>query len=348
MVLYGRVERLLEWAGAHPARAVIWALVAVLVITTVGTSFHTVETDQQAVILRFGRLSGIREPGLHWKLPLGIDQAFAVAVGRVHKLEFGFRTSGVSAKTGRSEFQEVAQEVQLLTGDENIADVEWIVQYKIRDPKDYLFSVANPEGTIEDVSRATMALVVGDCSVTEVLTERRAEIAFEVKAKLQAVLDGYHAGVEVQTVALQNVRPPTQVSDSFNDVNRARQDMETTINQANKELLKTLPLAEGEAGQLKQAAEGYALKRVNRAHGDAARFRGLSAEYKRAKGVTRERLYLEALADLLPKLRSIWIVDEKQGATLKLLDLKGALTDAVPAGATGVIGTETPREEHRP
>ena len=281
MVVSRRAERLLAWAKANPARTGMRALVAILGLVTVGSSFHTVDTDQQAVVLRFGRSNGIREPGFHWKLPFGIDQAYTVAVGRVHKLEFGFRTSGVSAKTGRSEFQEVPQEAQLLTGDENIADVEWIVQYKIKDSKDYLFAVANPEATIEDVSRATMALVVGDCSVTEVLTERRAEIASEVRAKLQAVLDGYHSGVEVQTVALQNVRPPAQVSDSFNDVNRARQDMDTTINQANKELLKTLPLAEGEASQLEQTAEGYALKRVNRR---SATWRSSGASWPSTRG----------------------------------------------------------------
>ena len=173
-----------------------------------------------------------------------------------------------------------------------------------------------------------MRLVVGDSSVTEVLTERRVEVAHEVKDKLQAVLDGYEAGIDVGTVELQNVNPPKQVRDSFNEVNRARQEMDTTINRANKEYMKTIPEVKGEARQQVQIAEGYKIKRINEAHGDVAKFQKLLDEYEVSKEITRKRLYLETVAEVLPKIRHIYMVDKESGGPLQILDLKEGLRRA--------------------
>jgi membrane protease subunit HflK len=216
-----------------------------------------------------------------------------------------------------------------------VVNVEWIVQYKIRDPEDWLFRIKEPTETIRDVSEATMRLVVGDSSATETLTARRREIADEVQKKLQEILDRYKAGISIQTVALQDAMPPREVQDSFNEVNRARQEMETTINMANKSYSKAIPEAEGEALKLIQEAEGYKLKRVNEARGDVSKFEKLLTEYQSSKQVTRRRLYLEAIEAVLPKLKHIYVLDEKRGGPLQLLDLKEALggeaRPAVPA-----------------
>jgi membrane protease subunit HflK len=286
------------------------------------TTFYTVEADEVGVVLRLGRYTGTpAPPGLHFKLPFGIDTVEPVKVGRVHKLEFGFQSLGVSAG-GRTEYRHRPEESLMLTGDQNVVNVEWIVQYKIKDPVDNLFRIKDPQETIRDLSEQAMRLVVGDSSATEVLTARRREIAFEVRKKLQEALDGYRAGVEVQTVELQDVVPPPEVQDSFNEVNRARQEKETSINQANSAYLKAIPEAEGEAQKLVQEAEGYQLKRVNEARGDVAKFEKLVAEYTGAKDVTRRRLYLEAMEAVLPRLKHVYVIDEGTTGPLQLLDLK--------------------------
>ncbi|MBL7221775.1 MAG: FtsH protease activity modulator HflK [Phycisphaerae bacterium] len=323
------LDDLVWFIRSIPVRYIKIGAAVVLAVVLIWGSVYTVGTEEEAVILRFGRFASIEEPGLHWKLPLGIDAAIPVKVGRVHKLEFGFRTSGVS-ETGRSEFKEVPKEAQMLTGDENAANVEWIVQYKIKGSRDYLFNIQNPEETIYDVSRAAMALVVGDSSVTEVLTERRSEIALEVKTRLQKALDGFGAGIDIVAVELENVTPPKKVRDSFNNVNRARQEMETTVNQANRVLMRTIPEVEGEAKKMLQTAEGYRIKRVNEAQGDVARFKKLLGEYARAKEITRTRLYLEVIAEVLPRLKHIYVVDQKHGGPLQVLDLEKALRSAAP------------------
>ena len=318
--------------GQGQAPEVPWKLIrngaiAVVLLVAVGgslvTTVYEVGTEEVGIVKRFGAfVPPPQPPGLHFKLPFFIDRVHLVKVDRVQTLAFGFRTTGVSAE-GRTQYREVPSESLMLTGDQNVVDVEWVVQYKIGDPAAWLFRIKAPESTIRDVSEATMRLVVGDSSATEVLTARRREIQENVKARLQKTLDSYGAGVHVAAVELQNVVPPTKaVEDAFNEVNRAQQEKQRTILEANKAYQKAIPEAQGEARRVVQEAEGYRLKRVNEAHGDVAKFRKLLEEYERSKAVTRSRLYLEAFEEVLPNLTHIYVLDQDQEAPLKVLDLK--------------------------
>jgi membrane protease subunit HflK len=209
----------------------------------------------------------------------------------------------------------------MLTGDLNVAEVEWIVQYRIKNAYDYLFKIKDAEETLRSMSEAVTRKVVGDRTVTGVLTKERVEIALEVQNKLQKLLDYFESGINIVTVKFQDVNPPEPVRPAFNDVNSAKQDKEKMINQAWESYNNRIPRAKGEASQLISEAEGYALKRVNRAQGDVALFSNVYREYRKAPGVTRRRLYLEAMNEVLPKIEQIYIVDEEQKAILPLLDL---------------------------
>jgi modulator of FtsH protease HflK len=297
-------------------------LAAVLVIVGVASSFFTVAQDEVAVVQRFGRYVRTVPSGLHFKLPFGIEHATKVRVEYVYKEEFGFSSDPGVGRPGLPPAND--QETrQMLTGDLNIADVEWIVQFKIRDPKAYVFKVRNVPLTLRNVSEAVMRRVVGDRSVTEVLTVGRAEIAALVEQDMQHLLDQYETGLVLTTVQLKDVNPPGAVKASFNEVNEARQEKERTTNQAWENYNKAIPEAEGAARRTVSEAEGYAVDRVNRSRGDAQRFAALLAEYRRAPDVTRRRLYIEAMSDILPKIERKYIVDEQLKGVLPLLDLGG-------------------------
>ena len=308
------------------------------------TSFYTVEANEVGVLQRFGDyVAPPVDPGLHWKIPFGVDHVETVKVDYVEKAEFGFRTVG--SRGGRSEYKPVPDESLMLTGDQNVVSVEWIVQYKIKDPAHWLFNIKSPRDTIRDVSESTMRLVVGDSSATEVLTARRKEISLEVKTKLQDVLDGYESGVAILAVELQNVIPPTaKVQDAFNEVNRARQEKETTVNRARRDYQKAIPEAEGEARRIVQEAEGFKLKRVNEAQGDVALFTKLLAEYQGSEEVTRQRLYLEAMEEVLPHLTHIYILDEEKGGPLQMLDLGSATAGAGAAASKSAPKKNAPAD----
>ena len=216
----------------------------------------------------------------------------------------------------------------MLTGDLNAADVEWIVQYRINDPYKFLYKVRSPEETFRSMTEAMMRNVVGDRTVNEVLTVGRQEISITVQEKLQELCDQYETGIRVEQVILQDVNPPDRVKPSFNEVNEAQQEREKSINQAQAEFNKVIPRARGEAAKVIEEAEGYALERVNRARGEAARFNSLFDEYRRAKDVTRQRLYLETLNKILPRVGKKLIVDENIKGLIPLLDLKKEVTDA--------------------
>lgn len=319
----GQIEKL-------PFRQIV--IVAILVVGGIFavwlsfSTFYTVDADEEGVVMRLGRyLDPPAGPGLHLKLPFGMDTVETVKVKRIETLAFGFRTTGVGTD-GRTRYRTVPEESLMLTGDQNVVNVEWIVQYRIGNPAKWLFSIKDPVGTLRDVSESTMRLVVGDSSATEVLTERRREIASQVKQRLQDTLNTYESGIDVVTVELQDVIPPTKnVQDAFNEVNRARQEKETRINEANREYLKAIPEAEGQARKVVQEAEGFKVKRVNEAQGDVAKFEKLLAEYQESKEITRRRLYLEAMEEVLPRLTRIYVVDSKQEGPLQVLDLKDAL-----------------------
>ena len=300
---------------------IVLVILIVLIIAILATSFYTVEADEVAVVLRFGKYIKQTEPGLHFKLPLGIETAIGVPVRKVFKEEFGFRTLRAGVRT-EYDPRDYPGESLLLTGDLNIADVEWVVQYKIKAPQEYLFAIRDPKQALRDLSEAVMSTVVGDRTVTEVLTVGRVEIAAEVQQRLQKLLDLYETGLDITKVMLQDVNPPESVKPAFNAVNEARQERERLKNEAWTDYNEFVDKAEGIALQKISEAEGYALKRVNEATGDADRFNAIRQEYQNAKDVTRRRLYLETMSEILPEVKEIYIIDSQSNTPIPILQLK--------------------------
>jgi membrane protease subunit HflK len=296
----------------------------VVLLIALQSSFYTVDPEEVGVVLRFGRYVRTTDPGLHVRVPFGIERVRKVPVQRQLKEEFGFRTVVAGQRSQYARDARTLAESLMLTGDLNIADVEWIVQYKVVDPVAYLFKVRNSRETFRDVNEAVMRTVIGDRSVDEVLTAGRQEAEDEAVQILQDLCRQYELGIDVQLIALQDVNPPDPVKPSFNEVNQAEQERETLINQAKAELNREIPKAEGEAKAQVQAAEGYAIDRVNRAEGEATRFVAVWDEYRKAPDVTRRRLYLETMAQILPEIGRTIIVDESVKGVLPLLNLDSA------------------------
>lgn len=300
-------------------RFVLAGIVILLLAVGALTSIYTVQADEEGIVLRFGKYIKTEPPGLHLKMPFFIDRAERVKVRRQMKQEFGF---GTRENTNRSQWtNEQEQEKQMVTGDLNAARVEWVVQYRIDKPKQYLFNVRNADDTLRDASESVMREVVGDRTVDEVITIGRQEIEAESLEKLQILVNKYEMGISIDQVQLKNVKPPEPVELSFNEVNRAEQERSTAINIANGEYNKLVPKASGEAEKVISEAEGYATERVNEAEGDAARFMALFTEYQKAPEVTRRRIYLETLQTVMPLLESKIVIDEETNQILPLLQL---------------------------
>ena len=294
-------------------------ILGIVVLMALGSSFYSVGPDEVGVIRRFGRYVRTTNPGLHLKIPFA-EKVNNVKVKYIFKEEFGFRTTRAGVVTQYSS-REYFDESLMLTGDLNVLVVDWIVQFKIKDPVKLLFNIRNPQRTIRNISEAVMRQVVGDNTVNEVLTTRRVEINQEVQDKLQEILDSYDSGVQIVTVKLQDVNPPDEVKPSFNEVNEAKQEKEKVINQAWERYNKIIPKARGEAEKTIKESEGYSLNRINVAKGDAAKFIATWEAYKNAKDVTKKRLYLESMNKILPKAGEKFIVDSEQKGILPLLDL---------------------------
>ncbi|MFP6867099.1 MAG: FtsH protease activity modulator HflK [Roseibacillus sp.] len=300
-------------------RFVLAGIVILLLAVGALTSIYTVQADEEGIVLRFGKYIKTESPGLHMKMPFFIDRAERVKVRRQMKQEFGF---GTRENTNRSQWtNEQEQEKQMVTGDLNAARVEWVVQYRIDKPKEYLFNVRNADDTLRDASESVMREVVGDRTVDEVITIGRQEIESESLKKLQKLVNKYEMGISIDQVQLKNVKPPEPVELSFNEVNRAEQERSTAINVANGEYNKLVPKASGEAEKVISEAEGYATERVNEAEGDAARFMAFFTEYQKAPEVTRRRIYLETLQTVMPLLESKIVIDEETSQILPLLQL---------------------------
>jgi modulator of FtsH protease HflK len=314
-------DRLKQIMPAGGPRGVIVLGALVLVGWGAWTSYYTVPSDSVAVVQRFGKYLKDVPPGLHFKLPLGIDAATIVPVKRQLKQEFGFTTPGASGPYQSPRPGEGKLETQMVTGDLNAALVEWVVQYRISDPVKFLFNVREPSETLRYVSESVMREVVGDRSVDEVITIGRQEIETEALTKMQALSTKYAMGISIDQVQLKNINPPEPVQASFNEVNQAQQEKEKLINEARRDYNKVIPLAEGEKDQRIREADGYRLKRINEAEGDVARFSALLAEYSKAPEVTRRRIYVETLQDVMPGIRSKIIVDEQTRSILPLLNL---------------------------
>jgi membrane protease subunit HflK len=299
-----------------------WIIIIVIAVALYlgASSFYTVAVDEVGVVQRFGRYVRTADPGLHFKLPRGIEKVTKVKVRFVYKEEFGFRTLQAGVRTQYAGGKAYDDESLMLTGDLNVAVVPWIVQYRIKDPYAYLFKVHNVRNTLRDLSESTMRLVVGDRSINEVISKRE-EIAVQARELLQRELDEAETGIYVSTIEMKKTNVPEPVQPSFNEVNQAIQEKERMVYQAREEYNKAIPAAKGNAEKTIKAAEGYAMDRVNRAKGDAARFTAQYKAYAEAKDVTRRRLYLEALKELFPKLGKKYIVDADQGNVLPLLNL---------------------------
>jgi membrane protease subunit HflK len=287
------------------------------------TGVYTVPSDSVGLVTRFGKYLKEQPAGLHFKVPWGADEVTIVPVKRQLKQEFGFGTRGATNPTQIGENPQA--ESQMVTGDLNAALVEWVVQYRIENPRKYIFDVRNPGETLRDLSESVMREVVGDRTVDEVITIGRQEIEDEALVKMQELTTKYNIGVSIDQVQLKNINPPRPVQESFNEVNQAQQEKESLINAARREYNKLVPLAEGEKDQRIRAADGYRLKRINEAEGDAARFNAVLTEYLKAPEVTRRRIYIETLQEVLPDLDAKIIMDEKSQQVLPLLQLKSPI-----------------------
>ncbi len=301
-------------------------LFIILGIYAVYTSYYTVGTEETGVILRLGKYAYQVGPGLHFKIPFGIEKVKKVKTKRVFKMEFGFRTAlpGVRTRYIKKGFKD---ESYMLTGDLNVVDLEWIIQYRISDPVNYLFQIRDVESTVRDLSEAVMRRIVGNRYASDVLTVGRVEIAGTAQKELQKLFNKYHTGLSLVTVELQNVNPPEKVRPAFNEVNAALQEKARMINEAQAAYNKEIPKAKGKAEQMITEAEGYALERVNRAKGEATRFKAILEAYKDAKEVTKRRMYIEAMMQLLKKIKEVYVVDENLKGIVPLLDLKKEVTN---------------------
>ena len=299
------------------------ALAGLVLLVGLITCFYQVPTESVAVVQRFGKFHELAQPGLRFKIPFGVDSVTTVPVQRQLKLEFGFATPNATDPYQASrDYREQEDEKSMVTGDLNAAHVEWVVQYSVNDPKWFLFKLRDPKSTLRDLSESVMREVVGDRTVDEVLTIGRQEIENESVAKLQAIVTRLEMGLRVEQVQLINVHPPTRVQQSFDEVNRAQQEREQSINMANGEYNKVVPKAKGEADQKISEAEGYAVKRVNEAEGDVARFKALLEQYEKAPDITRQRLYLETMSEVIPQLGPKIILDESARQFLPLMQLQ--------------------------
>ncbi len=307
-----------------PWKTIFTILFVVLVLLFLSSTYYSIEANEVGIVQTFGKYTKTTQPGLHFKWPWGIEKVTKVPVSLVRKQEFGFLTekAGIRTRYARKS-RELTAVSLMLTGDLNCAEVEWSVQYTVKDPFSFLFRIRDPEKTLRDMSESIMREVVGDRSVTEVLTSGRHEINVGVQQMLQETLDSFAAGINITQVILQDVNPPDEVKASFNEVNDAQQEMKRTINQAEQAYNKAIPRARGDAEKMVSEAEGYATERINRAFGDVARFNNILTEYNKAKEITRWRLYLETMSEVLPEIRKKTIIDSELESILPLLDLEG-------------------------
>lgn len=316
------VEELLAQVDPRRAgRMVLTGIVVILLAVAGLTSYYTVQAEEEAVVKRFGRVVAIQGPGLHFKLPFGVDVAVPVATQRVLKEEFGFRTLGGGSRTEYRKDRGHRGESLMLTGDLKVIDVEWVVQYQIADANKYLHRARDPRQTLRDISESVMRRIVGNSLGSDVLTEKRVQVATQARREIQQILDSFDMGLHIGTVELQDVTPPETVKPAFNEVNQAEQERERLVNEAEKRRNQVVPRAEGEALQIIAEAQAYAAERVNRARGETERFSAILAEYRNVPAVTRQRMYLEMIDTVLPKLGQVYVMEQDQVSPIPLLNL---------------------------
>jgi membrane protease subunit HflK len=295
-------------------------ILVLLVIVTLFASIFQVGTEEVGVITQFGKYVRTVEPGLNMKIPF-VETVYKVPVERQQKLEFGFRTVKSDVQSEYAKSEQTEDESLMLTGDLNLANVEWVVQYRVEDAYMYLFKVRNIEATLREISESAMRQIVGDRTVNEVLTVGRTEITNKLQNLIQDICREYSMGIKIEQIVLQDVNPPEPVKAAFNEVNQAQQEKETLINKAKTEYNKIIPKANGEASETIQKAEGYAVERVNNAKGEVARFNSLYSEYIKAPEVTKRRIYLETMSNVLPLIGNVIISDQKGNSLIPLLNM---------------------------
>jgi len=303
-------------------RLILTGVIGLFLAVGVFSGVYQVPAESVAVVQRFGGYLKTETPGLHFKLPWGIDQITLVEILRQQKLEFGFGTQGATNPYQYTDYRDQEGEKTMVTGDLNTALVEWVVQYHISDPVAYVFNFREPLPTLRDLSQAVMREVVGDRTVDEVLTIGRQEMEAKCAERLRELVAALNMGVHIDQIQLGNINPPADVQASFSDVNRAKQEKESAINTASGNYNQIIPKARGEAEQKIKGAEGYAAKRVNEAEGDAARFNSVLAEYVKAPEVTKKRLYLETMGEVLSQVPGKVILDDKASSFLPLMNLR--------------------------
>ena len=327
------VEKIRQQLKKYKAGPLV-ILAAIVVMTVLWTTWFTVQPEETGIVQRFGKVMRSAGPGLHFKMPFGIEKVRLLPTARVLKEEFGFRTLAAipGRKTQYDSRDAYKDESLMLTGDLNVIDVQWIIQYRIEDPIRYLFMLRDTPKTIRDTSEAVMRRAVGNRLGSDVLTTGRVAVSSEAKEEIQKILTAYESGVRLVTVELQDVTPPDSVKPAFNEVNESRQDKERTINTAQEQANREIPKARGVATQSISEAEGYALERVNRAEGEANRFEAILGRYQQAPQVTRRRLYLEAMTGLLADMKALYIVDQDQKAMVPWLPLENGNQPSAKAG----------------
>jgi len=320
---YYEVPDLRQWLGRG-----VWGFVTVLVLLWLVTGLYIVGADQQGVIRTFGKFSRIASPGIHWRFPWPIEQLDRPRVTQVKRVEIGFRTVdfGPPAK-----YIDKPNESIMLTGNLNIIDCDMIVQYRINDARKYLFMVADLEETVRLCSEAALRQVIGKYDIDEALTTGKAQIQDETKALLQSILDRYHCGISIVAVQLQEVHPPAAVRDAFKDVASAKEDQNRMVNLAQGYRNDLIPRTRGEAAQVVKEAEAWAAERIAKAEGDASKFTQILREYQRAKEVTRKRMLLETMEQILPGLRKYIMKSDKDGS---LMNVIGLPTSGNPPGGS--------------
>ena len=297
-------------------------IIVFLLIITLPTMIYTVEADQDAVILRFGKYNRTEGPGLHLKLPWNLEDAIKVGVRKIHKMEFGFRTRKPGVRTVYDP-RKFNDESIMLTGDLNVVDVEWVIQFQIKDAKNFLFNVKDVRKNLFDISQAVVREVVGEHTVTETITEARDEIANQSLMKMQKIIDEYKMGIRLVALKLQDVFPPEKVKPSFDAVNAAVQDANQIANMAEKVRKKQLQEEQGKAEQLVKTAQAYKVNLVNNSKGDAKRFLSLFEEYKKAPSITKKRLYFDQVIEAMSNAERVIIVDPAVKSVVPLLNLGG-------------------------
>lgn len=303
-------------------RAAVIALIVIILLITVFSGFYMVDQTEQAVVLVFGKFSRVEGPGLHGKLPFGIEKNYNIPTQVIQTMQFGFRVEQPGVKTVYSK-EEFPEESIMLTGDLNIIDVEWIIQYKIVDPKAWLFNVDMKEKNIRDISQSVINQLVGDRAILDVIGPERINIEVKAQDMMNAIFNSYGLGINVITVKLQNIVPPKgDVQDAFEDVNKAIQDMNRLINEGKEQYNKEIPKARGEASKIIEVASGYAVERVNMAKGDVARFNAVRDEYRKNRDVTRSRLYIEMVEDVFKDSKGTDLIDKNLENFLPLKNLQ--------------------------